>query len=113
VSEYIRITYTRSAIGRSYHQKRIIKALGLHRLHYSRVVLDSPSIRGMIKRVSHLLEVESAVKLDTEKVAETEETASEMELESVAEPITEKAAAEQEEAPEIATETESEKDNDA
>ncbi len=56
--DYLRITYVSSAVGRSYRQKRVIKALGLRRLHYSRVIVDSPSSRGMINKVKHLLKVE-------------------------------------------------------
>jgi len=56
--DYVRITYVRSAIGRSYRQKRVVKALGLKRLHHSRIMVDSPSLRGMIGKIQHLLEVE-------------------------------------------------------
>ncbi len=56
--DYVRITYVRSAIGRSYRQKRVVKALGLKRLHHSRIMVDSASLRGMIGKISHLLEVE-------------------------------------------------------
>jgi len=56
--ELLRITYVRSAIGCSYRQKKVIRALGLRRLNYSRVLPDTPEIRGMINKVIHLLEVE-------------------------------------------------------
>jgi len=56
--DLVRVTYVRSAVGRSYHQKRVIRALGLRRLHYSRVMEDNPSLRGMLAKVSHLLKVE-------------------------------------------------------
>ncbi len=60
--DLIRVTYVRSAIGRSYRQKRVIRALGLRRLHYSRVMEDTPSLRGMIVKVRHLVEVEPVEK---------------------------------------------------
>ena len=76
MTDYLRITYRRSAIGRNYHQKRTIKALGLRRLHQSRMVQDTPSIRGMINKVRHLLEVERDVNsndaVEQELLAESE-----------------------------------------
>jgi len=52
------ITQLRSAIGRAKGQKATIEALGLKRLHHQVVHEDSPQIRGMIAKVSHLLNVE-------------------------------------------------------
>ncbi len=51
------ITQRRSAIGRGKAQKATIKALGIRHLNDQVVQDDSPQIRGMIKRVSHLIEV--------------------------------------------------------
>lgn len=62
MSEYIRVTYVRSKIGRNYRQGRVLKALGLRRLQQSRVMVDNPSIRGMINKIPHLLTVEAADK---------------------------------------------------
>lgn len=56
--EQIKITYTRSAIGRCYRQKRVIKALGFTKLHQSRVVSQTPPVWGMINKVRHLLNIE-------------------------------------------------------
>ncbi len=56
----IKITWTRSAIGKPQSQRRIIKSLGLHRLHHTVVHQDSPTIRGMVHKVSHLVKVEVA-----------------------------------------------------
>ena len=52
------ITWIKSDIGYAEDQKRTIKALGLRRLHQSVNHHDSPSIRGMIAKVKHLVEVE-------------------------------------------------------
>lgn len=52
------VTQNRSAIGRAKGQKATIEALGLKRLHHQVVHEDSPQIRGMIAKVSHLLNVE-------------------------------------------------------
>ena len=54
----LKITQVRSTIKRKEKQKRTVEALGLHRLHQSVVKPDVPQIRGMINRVSHLIEVE-------------------------------------------------------
>ena len=54
----IKITWTKSGIGRPQNQRRIIKSLGLRRLHHSVVHQDSPTIRGMVNKVSHLVMVE-------------------------------------------------------
>ena len=52
------ITWVKSDIGYEKSQRRTLKALGLHRLNHSVSHNDSPSIRGMIAKVKHLVEVE-------------------------------------------------------
>lgn len=54
----LRITYTKSAIGRNQAQKDTIRSLGLRRLHSVVVKDDTPAIRGMIFKVQHLVSVE-------------------------------------------------------
>lgn len=54
----LHITWVKSGIGYSANQKRTLKALGFHRLNQSVTHSDCPSIRGMIKRVRHLVKVE-------------------------------------------------------
>lgn len=54
----LRITQVKSAIGRLEVQKRTLEALGIKRLQRPVIHKDSPQIRGMINRVSHLLKVE-------------------------------------------------------
>ena len=56
----LKITWTKSVIGRPQNQRRIIKSLGLRRLHHTVVHQDSPTIRGMVNKVSHLVTVEEA-----------------------------------------------------
>ena len=53
----LEIWQIRSAIGRQRVQKRTIEALGIKRLHQRVVHKDTPQIRGMIRRVIHLVEV--------------------------------------------------------
>ncbi len=54
----LRITYSKSAIGYTERQKATVKALGFKRLYETIEHEDSPVIRGMINRISHLLTVE-------------------------------------------------------
>ena len=56
----LRITYIKSAIGYNVKQKATIQALGLRRLHQTVEHEDSPVIRGMINKVSHLVRVDAA-----------------------------------------------------
>ncbi len=55
----LQITWVKSGIG--YHQKQrsVIRALGLRRLNHTVEKEDTPSIRGMVAKVSHLVKVES------------------------------------------------------
>jgi len=56
----LRITWVKSAIGYSQVQKATIRALGLRRLGQSVLRPDNPSIRGMVQKVVHLVEMEEA-----------------------------------------------------
>jgi large subunit ribosomal protein L30 len=56
----LRVTWTRSASRRTEDQKATIRALGLRRLGHTVVHSDSPSVRGMITKVQHLVAVEEA-----------------------------------------------------
>jgi len=54
----IRITLTRSPIGYSKRHKATVRALGLRRLHQTVEQADTPTLRGMIAKINHLVEVE-------------------------------------------------------
>lgn len=54
----VKITYVKSTIDRPERQKRIIKALGLTKLHQTVVHNATPQIEGMIRKVNHLITVE-------------------------------------------------------
>jgi len=54
----LKITQVHSTIGRDKRQRAVIKGLGLGRLHKTVIRDNTPSIRGMIKKVIHLLKVE-------------------------------------------------------
>ena len=58
MSEMVKITLRKSMIGRPEKHRRILRAMGLRKLNRSVVVKNSPTIQGMINKVSHLLEVE-------------------------------------------------------
>ena len=57
-SKALRVTWVKSSIGYSERQKGTIRALGLRRLGHSVEHSDTPVIRGMINKVSHLVEVQ-------------------------------------------------------
>lgn len=57
----LRITWVKSSIGYSRRQKGTIRALGLRRLGDVVEQADSPVIRGMVDKVSHLVKVERIV----------------------------------------------------
>ena len=52
------ITLVKSYIGYSYRQRLVVKGLGLRRLQETVIREDSPSVRGMVKKIPHLLKVE-------------------------------------------------------
>jgi large subunit ribosomal protein L30 len=54
----LRITYRKSAIGYPQGQKDTIRALGFHKLYSTIEKDDTPSVRGMIQHVAHLVQVE-------------------------------------------------------
>ena len=54
----LRIKLVRSTIGRPKDQELTVRSLGLRRLHQTVERPDNPSIRGMVTKVRHLVEVE-------------------------------------------------------
>lgn len=54
----IKITLTRSLIGRPEDQRATVKALGLKKTNSCVEQEDSPAIRGMVRKVEHLITVE-------------------------------------------------------
>ena len=51
------VTQKKSPIGRKSDQKKTLIGLGLNKIGRSKVLNDTPSIRGMINKVKHLVEV--------------------------------------------------------
>ena len=58
MAKKLKITQIRSIVDQIKRQKLTIKALGLGRPNYAVIHNDSPQIRGMIKKVFHLVKVE-------------------------------------------------------
>ena len=54
----LRITLVKSPIGYNQRQKGTVRALGLKRLNSTVEHEDAPAIRGMVAKISHLVEVE-------------------------------------------------------
>lgn len=54
----LKITLKKSVIGRCENHKRIVRALGLKKVNQTVEQFDTPTIRGMVTKVEHLLAVE-------------------------------------------------------
>lgn len=58
MSKKLRITLVKSPIGYKKVQRVTVETLGLRKMHATVVHTETPQIRGMINKVSHLLQVE-------------------------------------------------------
>ena len=58
----LRITLKKSVIGYSERQKATAKALGLRKMNSSTLKPDNAQIRGMVRKIGHLVEVEQVVR---------------------------------------------------
>lgn len=56
----VRVTQVKSPIGREGSQRETLKGLGLNKMHRTRDLEDTPAVRGMINKISHLVRVEEA-----------------------------------------------------
>ncbi len=54
----VKVTQTASAAGRKPGQKETLIGLGLNRIRRTRTLEDTPAVRGMIRKVAHLVRVE-------------------------------------------------------
>jgi large subunit ribosomal protein L30 len=57
----VRVTLVRSMIGRPEKHRRVLRGMGLTRLNKTVELKDTPEIRGMINKVSHLVSTEEKV----------------------------------------------------
>ena len=53
----VTVKQIRSPIGRLAYQRQTLIGLGLNKISRTRTLEDTPSVRGMIQRVSHLVEI--------------------------------------------------------
>ena len=60
MAKKIKITLVKSAIGYNKSQKATVKALGLRKMNHTVEKDDTPVIRGMINKVSHLVTVDES-----------------------------------------------------
>ena len=60
MSKKIRVRQVKSQIGYDRKQRATLRGLGLRRMHHCVEVEDTPAVRGMIKKVTHLVTVEEA-----------------------------------------------------
>ena len=58
VKKTVKVTQTGSPIGRKPGQRETLIGLGLNKMHRSRELEDSPEVRGMIRKVQHMVSVE-------------------------------------------------------
>ena len=54
----VRVTQIASALGRKPGQKQTLVGLGLNKIRATREIEDTPSTRGMMRKVAHLIKVE-------------------------------------------------------
>ena len=54
----VKITLTKSVIGASPAQKKVVEALGLRKMHHTVERPDTPQTRGAVEKVKHLVTLE-------------------------------------------------------
>lgn len=54
----LKITLVKSFIGRPQKQRKVLRGMGLEKLNKTVLLKDTPEIRGMVNKVSHLVSVE-------------------------------------------------------
>ncbi|MBU2646882.1 50S ribosomal protein L30 [bacterium] len=56
----IRVTQIRSGIGFGVKQRDTLRGLGLRKIHQTRELEDTAAVRGMVRKIAHLVKVEEA-----------------------------------------------------
>ena len=59
MSEMLKITLVRSHIGKPASQRAVLNGMGLTKLNKTVILKDTPEVRGMIRKVNHMLKVEA------------------------------------------------------
>ena len=57
MSKKLQITLKKSVIGSNEAQRATVRGLGLRRINHTRVLENTPAVRGMVKKVIHLVDV--------------------------------------------------------
>ena len=58
MADKIKVTLIKSSIGNRKNQKENLKGLGLKRINSSSTLENTPSVRGMLRKVQHLIQIE-------------------------------------------------------
>jgi len=58
MSAEFKVTLVRSHIGKPANQKAVLNGMGLNKMNKTVILKDTPEVRGMIRKVSHMLRVE-------------------------------------------------------
>lgn len=58
VTKKLKITQVRSYIGRPEKQRKVLRSLGLGKMNRTVLLADTPEVRGMVDKVTHLVSVE-------------------------------------------------------
>ncbi|MBF0101355.1 MAG: 50S ribosomal protein L30 [Desulfobacterales bacterium] len=61
MSKQVKVTLIKSMIGKQEKLRKVIIGMGLSKINRSKIFTDSPSIRGMIQKVSHMVKVEEII----------------------------------------------------
>ena len=59
MADKIKVTLVKSSIGNRKNQKENLKGLGLSRINSSCMLENTPSVRGMLRKVQHLIRIET------------------------------------------------------
>ncbi|HCH63688.1 MAG: 50S ribosomal protein L30 [Deltaproteobacteria bacterium] len=57
MAKKLEVTLKRSVIGSNRAQRATVRGLGLRRINHTRVLENTPAVRGMVKKVLHLVDV--------------------------------------------------------
>ena len=58
MSAEFKVTLVRSHIGKPANQRAVLNGMGLNKMNKTVILKDTPEVRGMIRKVSHMLRVE-------------------------------------------------------
>lgn len=58
MAKVLKITLVRSMIGRPETHRRVLRGMGLKRIHQSVELQDTPAVRGMVHKVGHMVKAE-------------------------------------------------------